>query len=205
MASVHDPPPSDDSQDLLDEAELVVRAQQGDERAFDLLYEKYNNQISLYLTRMVGNDNVGNDLTQETFMRAWESLLTLRKASRFKSWLYRIATNIAFNHQKRAKTLIFTSLEFYQEKADEATIEGFEEIISETEIIRQALAQVSPTYRPCLILYVVEELSQQQIADILEMKVNNVSKYVSRGKEDLRQVYYRLLNGPNSTQGRPDK
>jgi RNA polymerase sigma-70 factor (ECF subfamily) len=205
MASVHDPPPSGGSQNPLDDAELVVRAQQGDERAFDELYEKYNNQISLYLTRMVGNDNVGNDLTQETFMKAWESLLTLRKASRFKSWLYRIATNIALNHQKRSKTIIFTSLEFHKEKANETITEGFEEIISETEIIRQALAQVSPTYRPCLILYVVEELSQQQIADILEMKVNNVSKYVSRGKEDLRQVYYRLLNGPNSAKRRQDK
>jgi len=200
-----DPPPFDDWQDPLDEVALVMRAQQGDQWAFNELYAKYNNQMNIYLTRMVGNDNVGNDLTQETFLKAWESLSTLRDATCFKSWLYRIATNIALNHRQRVGQISFSSLEIYQEKDNSTIIGNFEDRISETEILRQALARVNPTYRPCLILYVVEELSQREIAELLKINVNNVSKYVSRGKEDLRQVYYRLLNGQNTARRRPGR
>jgi RNA polymerase sigma-70 factor (ECF subfamily) len=189
----------------LDEAELVVRAQQGDQWAFEELYKKYHYQILLYLTRMVGNDDVGDDLTQDTFLKAWESLLALRKASCFKSWLYRIATNIAFAYQNRVKKAKIILFDDYGEKDTALIINESEDMISETEILRQALTQVNPTYRSCLILSVVEGLSQQEIADILKMKVNNVSKYVSRGKEDLRQVYHRLLNGQNSPKRRQDK
>lgn len=205
MTTTHDPPPSDGSQVSLCEVELVVRAQQGDHWAFDELYRKYNDRINLYITRMVGNDDVGKDLTQDTFMKAWESLLSLRDVSRFRSWLYRIATNMVFNYEKRSKTFEFISIEFYMYNNNELVSNVFEDMIGNMEIISQALSQVSPTYRPCLILYVVEELSQQQIADILDMKVNNVSKYVSRGKEDLRQVYLRLLNGQSTAKRRKDQ
>ena len=205
MTSTHGPPSSDGSQTPLCEAELVVRAQQGDHWAFDELYRKYNDRINLYVTRMVGNDDVGKDLTQDTFMKAWESLLRQRDASRFRPWLYRIATNMVFNYENRSKVVKFISIEFYMYNNNELVSNVFEDMIGNMEIISQALSQVSPTYRPCLILYVVEELSQQQIADILDMKVNNVSKYVSRGKEDLRQVYLRLLNGQSTAKRRKDQ
>jgi RNA polymerase sigma-70 factor, ECF subfamily len=53
--------------------------------------------ICRYLIHMVGNDGIGCELTQETFMKAWEMLLTLRDPARFAVWLYRIATNRAYN------------------------------------------------------------------------------------------------------------
>jgi RNA polymerase sigma-70 factor, ECF subfamily len=82
-------------------------------------------------------------------------------------------------------------------------IVGLEEQVEETELLKLALARVSPTYRPCLILYVVEELPQRQIAELLQIKESCVSKYVSRGKEELRQIYLRLANEPGtSTIGR---
>lgn len=201
MTSTHGPPPSDGSQVPLYETELVVRAQQGDQWAFDELYRKYNDRINLYVTRMIGNDDVGKDLTQDTFMKAWESLLMLRDASRFRPWLYRIATNIVFNYEKRLKMFKFISIEFYRGKTNEPVLNVFEDNIGNMEIINQALSEVSPTYRPCLILYLVEELSQQQVADILDMNVNSISKYVSRGREDFRQVYQRLLNEQSTAKG----
>jgi RNA polymerase sigma-70 factor (ECF subfamily) len=231
MTREHDGPRSGGSQTPLDEAELVVQAPERDEGAFEELflqaplddavlvaqalhgnscafeelYRKYHYRILLYLTRMVGNDDVGNELTQDTFLKAWESLLTLRKASCFRSWLYRIATNIAFNYQKKMNKSKIEPLDDYIEKDNILTIDGFEDMICDTEVLRQALVQVNPTYRSCLILDVVEELSQQEIAGILKMKVNNVSKYVSRGKEDLRQVYHRLLSEQNTVKRKQGK
>ena len=89
--------PSSESVNTPDECNLVLRAQSGDQLAFEALYERYNDQICRYLSRLIGNDGVGCELTQEVFLEAWEALISLRDPSRFASWLYRIATNRAYN------------------------------------------------------------------------------------------------------------
>lgn len=175
-----------------DELTLVLRARDGDQLAFEVLYKRYNDRICRYLTRLIGDDGAGFELTQEVFLKAWEALLSLRDPSRFASWLYRIATNRAFNYQQRAKLLHFVPLEEYAMRAEGAYIEGPEQQVEETELLKLALSRVSPTYRPCLILYVVEEYSQRQIAQLLQIKESSIGKYVSRGKEELRQIYRRL-------------
>lgn len=184
---------SSDAENIPDECQLVIRAHNGDQRAFELLYERYNTRICRYLSRMAGNDGVGCELAQETFLKAWEALPRLREPSRFASWLYRIATNCAYNYQHRAKHLQIIPWETNEGRDEELSIAGPEEQVEETELLKLALALVSPTYRPCLILYVIEELPQRRIADLLKIKESSVSKYVSRGKEELRQIYHRLM------------
>ena len=177
-----------------DEGNLVLRAQKGDQLAFEVLYERYNDRICRYLSRMVGDDGIGCELTQEVFLKAWEALLGLRDPSRFASWLYRIATNRAYNYQQHAKLLHMIPWEEYAMREETHSIAGPEEQVEEAELLKLALARVSPTYRPCLILYVVEEYSQRQIAELLQIKESSIGRYVSRGKEELRQIYRRLTN-----------
>jgi len=184
-----------------DERNLVLRAKGGDQLAFEALYERYNDRICRYLTRLVGNDGIGCELTQEVFLKAWEALLGLRDPSRFASWLYRIATNRAYNYQQHAKLLHVITWEEYGTRAKIPSIEGPEEGVEEAELLKLALARVSSTYRPCLILYVVEEFSQRQIAELLQIKESSVGKYVSRGKEELRQIYRRLASEPGTPRG----
>ncbi len=191
--------PSSESGSTSDERNLVLRAQGGDQLAFEALYERYNDRVCCYLIRMVGNDGIGCELTQEVFLKAWEALLSLRDPSCFASWLYRIATNRAYNYQQHAKLLRVIPLDEYALRAEIPSIAGPEEQVEETELLKLALARVSPTYRPCLILYVVEEYSQRQIAELLDIKENCIGKYVSRGKEELRQIYRRLANEPDTT------
>lgn len=186
--------PSSESGNLLEERKLVMRAQEGDQLAFEVLYERYNDRICRYLNRMVGNDGIGCELTQEVFVKAWEALLGLRDPSRFANWLYRIATNRAYNYQQHAKLLHMIPWEEYAMSEETYSIAGPEEQVEETELLRLALARVSPTYRPCLILYVVEGLSQRQVAELLHVKESSIGRYVSRGKEELRQIYRRLVN-----------
>jgi RNA polymerase sigma-70 factor (ECF subfamily) len=177
-----------------DERTLVLRAKDGDQSAFEILYERYNDRICRYLTRMTGNDGVGCELTQEVFLKAWESLLSLRDPSRFAGWLYRIATNRAYNYQEHARLLHMIPWEEYAARTETPSLAGPEEQVEESELLKLALARVSPTYRPCLILYVVEEYSQRQIAELLQIKETSIGRYVSRGKEELRQIYLRLTN-----------
>jgi len=178
-----------------DEGNLVLRAQKGDQLAFEVLYERYNDRICRYLSRMVGDDGIGCELTQEVFLKAWEALLGLRDPSRFTSWLYRIATNRAYNYQQHAKLVHMIPWEEYAMREETRSIAaGPEEQVEEAELLKLALARVSTTYRPCLILYVVEEYSQRQIAELLQIKESSIGRYVSRGKEELRQIYRRLTN-----------
>ena len=187
-------PPSSKSLSTPDECNLVLRAQGGEQLAFEVLYERYNDRICRYLSRMIGNDGIGCELTQEVFLKSWEALLSLRDPTRFASWLYRIATNRAYNYQQHAKLLHMIPWEEYALKEEIHSIAGPEEQVEQAELLKLALARVSPTYRPCLILYVVEECSQRQIAELLQMKESSVGRYVSRGKEELRQIYRRLEN-----------
>src|SRR5579859_5964549 len=84
-------------------AQVVELARGGDTLAFRELFQKYNGQVCTYLARLVGNDEVGRDLAQETFMRAWKSLPEIRSDAHFKAWLFRIATNIAMSHLRHAR------------------------------------------------------------------------------------------------------
>ena len=181
-----------------DECRLVEQARQGDQAAFEALYERYNDRICRYLIRMVGNDGVGCELTQETFLKAWEGLPGLRTPEKFASWLYRIATNHVYSYQQRAKHLHLVPWDVYRGGAELLSVAGPEQQVEETELLKIALARVSPTYRPCLILYVVEELPQRKIAELLNMKDTSVGKYISRGKEELRQIYLRLIREHNT-------
>jgi RNA polymerase sigma-70 factor (ECF subfamily) len=194
-------PPANESENVLDERDLVLRAQRGDQLAFEKLYERYNDRISRYLIRMIGDDGIGCELTQETFLKAWENLLSLRDPARFANWLYRIATNMAYNYQNHARLIRTIPWEEYTERAESLSISGPERLIEETELMKLVLARVSPTYRPCFILYVIEKLPQRQIADLLGIKLTSVGKYVSRGKEEFRQIYYRLTNELQEKEG----
>jgi RNA polymerase sigma-70 factor (ECF subfamily) len=186
--------PSSESVSTPDECNLVLRAQGGDQLAFEVLYERYNDRICRYMSRMIGNDGIGCELTQEVFLKAWEAIMSLRAPSSFASWLYRIATNRAYNYQQHAKLLHMIPWEEYAMKEETPSVAGPEEQVEEAELLKLALAHVSPTYRPCLILYVVEEYSQRQIAELLQMKESSIGRYVSRGKEELRQFYRQLAN-----------
>jgi len=92
------------------EAALVIRARQGDKQAFDVLYVRYCGQIKRYLSRMVGDDNAACDLAQDTFLKAWSQLPSLREPTRFTSWLYRIAQNCARDYQRHLGRLQLISL-----------------------------------------------------------------------------------------------
>ena len=175
-------------------AEAVALAKTGNKWAFDRLYQHFYVPISKYLAHMVGDDEEGYDLAQETFLKAWQALPHLHDGLRFHSWLYRIATNTALDHLRRRKFRC-SPWEHTEEDglSEKMWVAGPEEHVAEAEHIRQALARVSLKYRSCLILQLVVNLPQREIAASLKISEKSVSIYVSRGSEQFRLAYQRLL------------
>lgn len=177
-------------------AQMVTRARGGDSAAFDALFRRFNARIFGYLARMVGNDEEGRDLTQETFVKAWRMLPGLHDSARFSPWLYRIATSIAIDHLRSRKGRGLWQLD--DETSERANSnagrlqEGPEEQVAQTEQVRQALALVSPRYRACLLLQITGGFSQREIASMLHMSEKSVSVYVRRGSEQFRRAYENL-------------
>lgn len=195
--SAHDPTLSVLSTEAEWFVEVVRTAQTGNMAAFDTLYQHYNARICTYLARMVGNDEEGRDLAQETFIKVWHALAKIHDAAQFESWLYRIATNTAIDHLRHRK-FRWPLLKNSDEVSQYMRIAGPEVQVEEAELIKLALAQLSPQYRACLLLQHVAGFTQREIAKSLNLSEKSISIYISRGCEQFRQAYARLANGKDS-------
>ncbi len=174
--------------------EIIEVARSGDQKAFTQLFEYFNAPICTYLAHLISNDEVGRDLAQETFIRAWKGLPKLQGDISFRPWLYRIATNVARAYLQRERMTRWLP---WQGDATETSmsvlsVAGPEEQAGEQECILQVLAILPRQYRTCLLLQHVAGFSQREIATILGINAKSVSAYVSRGREQFRQVYQQL-------------
>lgn len=181
--------------------ELVKFVQVGNIDAFGELYWRYCERLCTYMARLVSSDDLGRDFAQEAFMKAFQSLPSLRGEVYFKSWLYQIAINVAKDHWRREKRVRFLSWKEYREfsSAEDMCIEGPEGRVVDADLVRMALAQVSLKCRPSLLLDIVEEMKQREIATFLGMSERNVRRYIYQGKGQLKEAYERLLSEVDTT------
>jgi RNA polymerase sigma-70 factor, ECF subfamily len=179
--------PQEDS--LPSDIQLIIWAQSGNKVAFNLVCERYYNQIYIFQTRMVGNSWTGEELAQETFLKAWKAMNTLRDPTKFLSWLYRIATHEVFNYYRHQEIPSIGSVNQTLEDLEEVSISGPEEQVEAQEHLKWALSLVSPQKcRACLILYYVEGYSVTQIAESLGIKQSSVRQYISSGLNQLKHL-----------------
>ena len=173
--------------------EVVRDAQAGNVSAFNTLYQYYNGRICTFLARMVGNDEEGRDLAQETFIKVWRSLAQVQDETQFDTWLYRIATNTAIDHLRRRKSR-WPLCKHSNDETECMYMAGPEGQVEESEIVKLALAQLSPQYRACLLLQHVVGFTQREIAQSLNLSEKSISIYINRGCEQFRRAYERLIN-----------
>lgn len=188
---------SEGSEDPSAELELVIRAKKGEQRAFEMLFARYNRKLTFFLGNMVSNDAIGCELAQETFVKAWRHIAALQDPSRFVSWLYQIARRCAYDYLQSKEAVQFhLTVPLDECSGDELPlcVEGPELRVEQQELLRLALARVSSTYRECLVLSMFQHVPQRNIAEILHMKESSVSAYVKRGKLELRSIYRSLIN-----------
>jgi len=165
----------------------------GDALALSMLYERFRRPIHSYIYHMLGNQEDADDITQEVFVRACIAWQGLRDRDNLSAWLYRIATNTARSHLRHERVIRWLPWRDYEEDSgsDLLSVAGPEEHAGEAECVRQVLGCLPSQYQVCLLLQLVGGFSQREIAELLEISEKSVSAYVSRGREQFRQLYLR--------------
>jgi len=171
---------------------MVELAQMRNAEAFTVLFQYHRPGIYRYVVSFVGKVEDALDLTQSTFLKAWERLPTLRDVSKFKAWLYRIARNLMYDYGRREESISFHSWEGLGEHTIALSKPGPEEAVAQTELVQLALAEVLPHFRECLILQTVG-FSQREIAELVGINEASVRTYVSNARKQLHEAYHQLL------------
>lgn len=170
---------------LTDDRHLVDRARSGDAEAFGVLFEQYHAPILNYLHRMVSDRAVAEDLTQDTFIKAWKSLPKTDADLAFKAWLYRIATNTAISHLRRGK--IVRWLPFIGEHESKA--DRVDSAVARKTDIAEALEKLPKHYAAVLLLRHYQGLSLIETAQALDITENAAKLRLFRARKAFANVY----------------
>lgn len=169
----------------LDDNRLVERARRGDDQAFAVLFEQFHAPILNYLHRMVSDRALAEDLTQDTFIKAYNALPRTNDDLAFKSWLYRIATNTAISHMRRGK--IIRWLPFVTDP--ESKTERLENSVSRQTDIERALQQLPKHYSSALLLRHYQGLSIAETAQALDITENAAKLRLFRARKAFAAAY----------------
>ncbi|MGQ0511570.1 MAG: RNA polymerase sigma factor RpoE [Betaproteobacteria bacterium] len=184
--------------------ELVVRAQKGDKRAFELLVVKYQRKLARLLSRLVRDPAEVEDVAQEAFIKAYRALPGFRGDSAFYTWLYRIGVNTAKNYLMAMGRRAPTSTEVEAEEA-----EGYEEgeqlrdintpesLALSREIgatVNAAIDGLPEELRTAIQLRELEGMSYEDIARIMDCPIGTVRSRIFRAREAISDKLKPLLD-----------
>ena len=185
------------------EHELIQRARQGDQKAFEALLNQYKNLVYAIMIKMVRNPQEAEDLTQEAFMKAFHAIHSFNEEYAFSTWLMKIATNNCIDFLRKKKLKTFSIDEPVQQKDSEIHFElpavdptPERKLMNneQAKIIRQAIEELPPLYRHVIVLRHQEEKSYEEIAEILQIPLGTVKARIFRAREMLNKRIKELLN-----------
>ncbi len=176
--------PSDDVQTETN-ALLVEQLRAGNEDAFVMLVERYQLPLYRYLVGFIADQELAQDLTQETFLRAFQSIKKLQDAQLLRSWLYQIAHNQACSVLRRRRIVRWLPLAHFQEHHSITMSDAAHETIAVTA----ALRQLPDEQRAALLLHLVAGFSYLEIATMLGLSEGAVRMRISRGRAAFREAY----------------
>ncbi len=197
-------PPALDLANLPD-ADVVALAQRGREAAYRELIRRYERPVFSLVFRMVRDRELAEDLAQDTFIKVLQHIDRYRPEFKFSSWLFKIANNVAIDHLRR-RQLDTVSMDgsphavtadavqatsFDVSAHDESALDRLEakELGS---AIEDAIAQLRPEYRACILLRHVEDKSYEEIAATLDLPLGTVKTYIHRARHELRGLLEHL-------------
>lgn len=189
------------------ESQLIERLVARDERAFNELVQTYGRRVSALVLRMLGNRAEAEDLTQEVFVQVFKAIGTFRGDSKLSTWIYRIAVNLCKNRTKYLRVRHANAqdeLEAVAERvplgddrrANVAIIERPDEALAGRQverIVQDAIAKIDETFRECLVLRDVEELSYEEIGEITGLPPGTVKSRIFRARAQLKEIVEREL------------
>lgn len=180
--------------------QFLERLKRGEPAAFDCLVKERSSDVYALLYRLTEDAEEARDLTQETFLRAFQSISRFRGDADLKTWIYRIAINQARNRWRwwrRRRRDVHVSLDAASGQSDQTLGDRLpandvnpeqETLAHEREtILRTALNSLGRSYREAVILRDVEGFSYEEIAATLEISIGTVKSRLSRGRLELRR------------------
>jgi len=175
----------------LDDQQLVTASKRGDQDAFAQLVQRYQRRIFNLVYRMLQQYEEASEITQETFLAAWQGLPSFRGEARFATWLYRIAYNCALKQletRKRDKALR-VALQAEQALQSHVGYESTDAQMDEHErqaFVQEHLSRLPAKYRIVLILRHLQDMSYEEMAEILTMPIGTIKTHLFRARNLLK-------------------
>jgi RNA polymerase sigma-70 factor (ECF subfamily) len=175
---------------------VVERVQNGDVGAYDILVHRYRERLYSVVYNLTSNREDATDLTQEAFIKAFQSINRFQGKSSFYTWIYRIAVNNTLSHLKKYRNRKFLSFDNLDNEASQSDI--FEAVAAKTktekatlmrelhEKLNEALQKLSLKHRSVVVLFEIEGMSHEQIAEILKCSVGTVRSRLHYAKQQLK-------------------
>jgi RNA polymerase sigma-70 factor, ECF subfamily len=180
------------------DARLANALRQGSQEAYELLVATFQQPVYNLVYRLMADPGDSYDVVQEVFLKVFRNIATFRNQSSLKTWIYRIAVNEVHNYRR----WLFRHRR--QEVATEADCEGgknFGDAIPDSgpspydyvlngekrAMIEDALAKINPIFRAAVVLRDMEDLSYEEIADVLDISLGTVKSRITRGREAMRR------------------
>ncbi|MEH7009736.1 RNA polymerase sigma factor SigW [Neobacillus niacini] len=168
----------------------------GDQDAFAEIVEIYSNGIYQLGFRMLGNRHEAEDIAQEAFIRAYVNIKSFNQDLKFSTWLFRIATNLCIDRIRKKKPDYYLDAEvsgtdgltMYSQLASNSPLPEKElESLELQESVQKEILKLPEKYRSVIVLKYIEELSLNEISEILDLPLGTVKTRIHRGREALRQ------------------
>ncbi|MBO4995856.1 MAG: RNA polymerase sigma factor [Muribaculaceae bacterium] len=168
-----------------EELTLIARCVASDDRrAFGRLVEEYQDDLRRFIFNLTNGDAaLTDDLSQDTFIKAYTSIQNFKGLARFKTWLYRIAYNEYQSHIRKMSTIV----EGHQETMPEKPIDE-SRIIEQRHDITVGLKALSPIERSLILLFYMEDMPIKKIATITSLPDGTIKSYLSRAKAKMAKA-----------------
>lgn len=184
------------------DSDLVKRAKKGDGKAYDELNRLYKDAVYSIIYRMVHNRQEAEDLTQEAFIKAYNSINSFNEEYAFSTWLFKIATNNCIDFFRKRKLRTYSMEKTVKYKDDEIQIEyadpnptAEKELLSseKSRMIKHAVEKLPEKYKTAIVLRHHEERSYEEIAEILNLPLGTVKARIFRAREMLKKSLKDIL------------
>ncbi len=183
-----------------EDSKLARKVQKGDRQAFESILEKYERPIFSFIFHFFQNHALCEDLTQETFLRAYRFIGTFRPKEKLSTWIFSIARNLCIDELRRMRKGSVVPLEDVDPEALVAADVAGNPLSSsilfqEAGLVQKALAGLPEKYRTAIILFYFNELSYDEISQVMKISLSNTKILLFRGKKMLLEIYRRETGG----------
>lgn len=171
-----------------DDAELVSASRAGNQDAFAILVQRHQRRVFNLVYRMLQNYDEANEVTQDAFLAAWQGLSSFRGDARFSTWLHRIAYNCALKQIEQRKKDAALQVAIQEEAVDSDERIGAElEAHDRQAVVREHISTLPAKYRIVLVLRHLQEMTYEEMAEILTMPIGTIKTHLFRARNLLKE------------------